>query len=550
MVRELIRLEDVHRSFGPVKVLEGVNLRIDEGDNIGVVGHNGAGKTTLLRTISNQDQDIGDITFAPGLRLAFLTQVRDIDEGATLEQELNRRGRQFQELEDEISALEMKMATPSFYEGEWQGDMDRYQELQAMMARSGGTNVASHAQEILKALDLAHHPLEMPLADLSGGERAKVALARQLVGLSEIDVFFLDEPTNHLDLATLDWLEGFLKTFEGALLIVSHDRYFLDRVCNAVVEIQDTHSKGYQGNYSSFIQQKELFLQTLSERIDKTSKEVKRLKGAMTSMKRANKYDKSISQKHFMLMRAQRELRWLKSLKPRQRRGLNFSLKSTEKSSLEVLDFRNASLTFEGLNRPILNSLEVGVSRAQKIGIVGPNGAGKTSLLRIINGELELDEGIIDVKPGVQIGYFHQDHRSLNFDLTPVEQVRALKPRMDYGDIRALLGRFQFTTEMVETKLSKLSGGERARIAMLKLLLEDNNLLLLDEPTNHLDTDAKEALEEALQEYEGSIITVSHDRWFLDKVCDTIWELPGDGSMWIWPGNYTDFIRLKRKNSD
>ncbi|MDP6148818.1 MAG: ABC-F family ATP-binding cassette domain-containing protein [Candidatus Thalassarchaeaceae archaeon] len=549
-MRELIRLEDVHRSFGPVKVLEGVNLRIDEGDNIGVVGHNGAGKTTLLRTISNQDQDIGDITFAPGLRLAFLTQVRDIDEGATLEQELNRRGRQFQELEEEISALEMKMATPSFYDGEWQGDMDRYQELQAMMARSGGTNVASHAQEILKALDLAHHPLEMPLADLSGGERAKVALARQLVGLSEIDVFFLDEPTNHLDLATLDWLEGFLKTFEGALLIVSHDRYFLDRVCNAVVEIQDTHSKGYQGNYSSFIQQKELFLQTLSERIDKTSKEVKRLKGAMTSMKRANKYDKSISQKHFMLMRAQRELRWLKSLKPRQRRGLNFSLKSTEKSSLEVLDFRNASLTFEGLNRPILNSLEVGVSRAQKIGIVGPNGAGKTSLLRIINGELELDEGIIDVKPGVQIGYFHQDHRSLNFDLTPVEQVRALKPRMDYGDIRALLGRFQFTTEMVETKLSKLSGGERARIAMLKLLLEDNNLLLLDEPTNHLDTDAKEALEEALQEYEGSIITVSHDRWFLDKVCDTIWELPGDGSMWIWPGNYTDFIRLKRKNSD
>ena len=550
MVRELIRLEDVHRSFGPVKVLEGVNLRIDEGDNIGVVGHNGAGKTTLLRTISNQDQDIGDITFAPGLRLAFLTQVRDIDEGATLEQELNRRGRQFQELEEEISALEMKMATPSFYDGEWQGDMDRYQELQAMMARSGGTNVASHAQEILKALDLAHHPIEMPLADLSGGERAKVALARQLVGLSEIDVFFLDEPTNHLDLATLDWLEGFLKTFEGALLIVSHDRYFLDRVCNAVVEIQDTHSKGYQGNYSSFIQQKELFLQTLADRIDKTSKEVKRLKGAMTSMKRANKYDKSISQKHFMLMRAQRELRWLKSLKPRQRRGLNFSLKSTEKSSLEVLDFRNASLTFEGLNRPILNSLEVGVSRAQKIGIVGPNGAGKTSLLRIINGELELDEGIIDVKPGVQIGYFHQDHRSLNFDLTPVEQVRALKPRMDYGDIRALLGRFQFTTEMVETKLSKLSGGERARIAMLKLLLEDNNLLLLDEPTNHLDTDAKEALEEALQEYEGSIITVSHDRWFLDKVCDTIWELPGDGSMWIWPGNYTDFIRLKRKNSD
>ena len=547
MARELIRIEDVHRAFGPLKVLDGINLRIDEGDRIGVVGHNGAGKTTLLRTISNQDQDLGDIAFAPGLRLAYLTQIRDIEEDATLEEELNRRGRQFQELEDEIASLEARMAEPSFYEGEWEDEMVRYQELQSMMAKSGGTNVASHAQEILKALDLAHHSLDTKLSTLSGGERAKVALARQLVGLSQIEVFFLDEPTNHLDLATLDWLEEFLNTFEGALLIVSHDRYFLDRVCNNVLEIQDAHAKGYPGNYSSFLQQKELFLATLADRIDKTGKEVKRLKGAMMSMKRANKYDKSISQKHHMLMRAESEFRWLKSLKPKQRRGLNFTLESTDKSSVEVLDFHNASLTFEGLNRPILKNLEVSVARAQKIGIIGPNGAGKTTLLRLIDGELELDSGIIDVRPGVQIGYFHQDHRSLDFELTPIEQVRALKPRMDYGDIRALLGRFQFTREMVETKLSRLSGGERARVAMLKLLLEENNLLLLDEPTNYLDTDAKEALEEALQAYEGSIITVSHDRWFLDKICDTIWELPGDGSMWIWPGNYTEYIRRKNK---
>jgi ATP-binding cassette subfamily F protein 3 len=547
MARELIRIEDVHRAFGPLKVLDGINLRIDEGDRIGVVGHNGAGKTTLLRTISNQDQDLGDIVFAPGLRLAYLTQIRDIEEDATLDEELNRRGRQFQELEDEIASLETRMAEPSFYEGEWEDEMVRYQELQSMMAKSGGTNVASHAQEILKALDLAHHSLDTKLSTLSGGERAKVALARQLVGLAQIEVFFLDEPTNHLDLATLDWLEEFLNTFEGALLIVSHDRYFLDRVCNNVLEIQDAHAKGYPGNYSSFLQQKELFLATLADRIDKTGKEVKRLKGAMMSMKRANKYDKSISQKHHMLMRAESEFRWLKSLKPKQRRGLNFTLESTDKSSVEVLDFHNASLTFEGLNRPILKNLEVSVARAQKIGIIGPNGAGKTTLLRLIDGELELDSGIVDVRPGVQIGYFHQDHRSLDFELTPIEQVRALKPRMDYGDIRSLLGRFQFTREMVETKLSRLSGGERARVAMLKLLLEENNLLLLDEPTNHLDTDAKEALEEALQDYEGSIITVSHDRWFLDKICDTIWELPGDGSMWIWPGNYTEYLRRKNK---
>ena len=547
MVRELIRLEDVHRAFGAVTVLDGINLRIEEGDRIGVVGHNGAGKTTLLRTISDQNQDVGDITFAPGLRIAYLTQVRDIDEDATLEQELNRRGHQFKELEEEIASIEAKMAEPSFYEEDWQPVIERYSELQALSARSGGSDVAGHAKNILNALELGHHPLDMPLAKLSGGERAKVALARQLVGLGEIDVFFLDEPTNHLDLPTLQWLETFLTKFRGAQLIVSHDRFFLDRICTHILEIHDGHTRGYAGNYTAFLQQKVLFLQTLDDRISKCEKEIKRLTGALQSMKRANKFDKSISQKHQMLSRSQRELKWLKTLKPSERRELQFDLQSTEKSSLDVLDFRNASLKFEGLQNPILNKVEIGVRRGQKIGIVGANGAGKTTLLRIINGEIELDEGVIDVRPGVEIGYFHQDHRTLDFDLTPIEQVQKLKPRMEYAKIRAMLGQFQFTPEMVSTQLNKLSGGERARIAMLKLLLEDNNMLLLDEPTNHLDTDAKEALEETLNNYDGCILTVSHDRWFLDKVCDTIWELPGDGTIRVYPGNYSDYILRKSK---
>ncbi|HIO58360.1 MAG TPA: ABC-F family ATP-binding cassette domain-containing protein, partial [Candidatus Poseidoniales archaeon] len=263
MARELIRLDDVHKAFGSLNVLEGVKLRVDEGDRIGIVGHNGAGKTTLLRTISNQDQDIGDINFAPALRIAFLTQVRDIEEDATLEEELNRRGRQFKEIEDEITGIETSMADPTFYDGEWQPVMDRYQELQSLMARSGGGDAAGHAKQILKALDLAHHPLDISISQLSGGERAKVALARQLVGLGEIDVFFLDEPTNHLDLQTLDWLEDFLMKFKGALLIVSHDRYFLDRVCNNIVEVHSMSLHRYPGNFSAYIKQKELFLQTL-----------------------------------------------------------------------------------------------------------------------------------------------------------------------------------------------------------------------------------------------------------------------------------------------
>ncbi|MDP7000578.1 MAG: ATP-binding cassette domain-containing protein, partial [Candidatus Poseidoniaceae archaeon] len=196
MVRELIRVDDIHRSFGPINVLEGVNLRIEEGDRIGIVGHNGAGKTTLLNTISQRNPDMGEVTYAPGLRVAYLTQIRDIDENATLEAELDRKGRQFEELDGEIAELEAAMADPAFYEGNWQVKMDRYQELQTLSAKSGGANVATRAVGILEALGLSHHPMDVPLRSLSGGERAKVALARQLVGLSEIEVLFLDEPTN------------------------------------------------------------------------------------------------------------------------------------------------------------------------------------------------------------------------------------------------------------------------------------------------------------------------------------------------------------------
>ena len=543
MVRELIRVDDIYRSFGPVNVLQGVSVRIDEGDRIGIIGHNGSGKTTLLNTISERNPDMGDVIFTPGLRIAYLTQIRDIDDDATLEMELGRKGRQFEELDGEIAELEAAMADPVFYEGNWQGKMDRYQELQALSAKSGGANVSTRASGILDALGLSHHPMDTPLSSLSGGERAKVALARQLVGLSQIEVLFLDEPTNHLDLQTLDWLEDFLADYEGSLVMVSHDRYFLDRTCNNILDVHNGHVKGYKGNYSAYLQQKELFMQTLEDRIAKAEKEVKRITGALQSMKRANKYDKSISQKHFMLMRQQRQLKWMKSLRPKRRKGLSFSLSSTDKSSLDVLELRNASLTFEGLESPLMKGVFAAVSRGQKIGIVGANGVGKTTLLRTLIGDVQLDVGEVEVQPGAEIGYFNQDHRTLDFNLTPVEQVQRLKPRMEYGDIRAMLGKFQLNKDQVETKLKSLSGGERARIALLKLLLEDNNLLLLDEPTNHLDTDAREAVEEAFKEYEGSIIIVSHDRWFLDAICDTIWHLPGDGSLNIYPGNYSHVFR-------
>ncbi|RJU82018.1 MAG: ABC transporter ATP-binding protein [Candidatus Poseidoniales archaeon] len=545
MARQLINIEGVDRSFGPVDVLLDINLLVQDGDRIGIVGHNGAGKTTLLNTISEQSQDVGEIEYAPGIRIAYLTQIRDIESDSTIEEELGRKGRQFQELEEEIASIESQMADPAFYEGDWESVMERYSELQQTLGASGGGNVASIAKATLARLGLDKHPMDMQVSKLSGGEKAKLALARQLVGLAGVDVMFLDEPTNHLDIETTEWLEGFLKDFKGAQLIVSHDRYFLDQVCTRIVEVDNLRAWPWKGNYSQFLRQKIATEAALGDMIHTVEKKIAATTGALKQMKRANKYDKSISAKQKMIERMQQELKALKARVPKKRKPLILSLEAIDKASMDVLQLEGATKTYEGLERAILNNQDLEVRKGDRIGIVGGNGQGKTTLLKLINGDEKLTSGIRDLAPGCEIGYFHQDHATLDFNLTPIEQIQKLRPDFQYGDIRAALGRFQFSGNQVTTKLSQLSGGERARVALLKLLLEENNLLLMDEPTNHLDMDSKDTLEEALKGYEGSLITVSHDRWFLDQVVNRIWELQ-DGVVTVYYGNYTDYIRAKR----
>jgi ATP-binding cassette subfamily F protein 3 len=541
MVRQLITVDEISRSFGAVDVLKDISFNVDEGDRIGVVGHNGSGKTTLLNTISNRNQDLGDIEFSDGLRIAYLTQIRDIDDEASIEEELARKGRQFFELEEEIKSIEEQMGKPEFYDGEWQPILDRYAELQQMLASSGGANVAGRARSILKRLGLGHHPLNMKVNSLSGGERAKLALARQLVGLDGIDVLFLDEPTNHLDIETTEWLEGFLLEFPGAMMIVSHDRYFLDKVCNRIIEIENQMVWQYNGNYTEHLRQKIASEAALGDMIATVEKKIKSTLGALQHMKRNNKYDKSISAKHKMLERLQRQRKSLKARVPQKRKAMRFNLESVDKASMDVLELKGVSKRFDGLEKAILKTVDLSISKGQRIGLVGGNGSGKTTMLKMINGDEEVTAGKLEVSTGVVLGYFHQDHRTLDFGLNPVQQIQRLRPDMDYGEIRAALGRFQFAKEQVDTKLADLSGGERARVALLKLLLEDNNMLLLDEPTNHLDVDAKESLEEALSEYEGVIMTVSHDRWFLDQVVDWVLELK-EGSIKMFRGNYSNYV--------
>ncbi|MEZ7993912.1 MAG: ATP-binding cassette domain-containing protein, partial [Candidatus Poseidoniaceae archaeon] len=393
MVRELISVESIDRSFGAVDVLRDVNLLVKDGDRIGIVGHNGAGKTTLLNTISEQSQDAGDIRLAPGIRLAYLTQIRDIDSDKTIEEELSRKGRQFQELEDEIAAIEARMIEPEFYDGDWEGVMERYSELQQTLASSGGGNVAAIAKGILKTLGLDKHPMEMPVNNLSGGEKAKLALARQLVGLSGVDVMFLDEPTNHLDIQTTEWLEKFLKEFNGAQLIVSHDRFFLDQVCTRIVEVDNLRAWNWKGNYSQFVKQKAESAAALGDLIKNTEKKIQATMGALAQMKRANKFDKSISAKHKMIERMQQEVKLHKARVPKQRKALIMTLDAVDKASMDVLEITDACMTFEGLKKPILHNQDIEVRKGDRIGIVGGNGQGKTTLLKLINGDLKLTSG-------------------------------------------------------------------------------------------------------------------------------------------------------------
>ena len=358
-------------------MLQDINLKVNDGDRI-VVGHNG---TTLLNTISEQKQDTGDVEFAS-----------NSESDSTIEEELGRKGRQFQELEDEIAAIEAQMVDPAFYEGDWEPVMERYTELQQTLASSGGGNVAGIAKGILERLGLDQHPMDMAVNKLSGGEQAKLALARQLVGLNGIDVIFLDEPTNHLDIHTTEWLETFLTEFKGAQLIVSHDRYFLDQVCNRIVEIDNLRAWPWKGNYSQFLVQKTASEAALGDAIANIEKKIQSTMGAMQQMKRANKYDKSISAKHKMIERMQQELKALKARVPKKRKPLILSLEATDKGSMDVLSVEGGTKAFEGLDRKILDNQSLEVRKGDRIGIVGGNGQGENHAVETHQRRREVDQ--------------------------------------------------------------------------------------------------------------------------------------------------------------
>ena len=447
-------------------------------------------------------------------------------------------------IEEEIAALEAKMAEPSFYDGDWQPDIDRYQELQSMMARSGGTNVASHAQEILRALDLAHHPLDIPLADLSGGERAKVALARQLVGLSEIDVFFLDEPTNHLDLPAIEWLESELKSMRTALVVVSHDRRFLENLSRSTIwlaqgttRVLDQNFGKFEGWRDTILEQEEVERHKLDRKL---ATEMEWLRKGVTARRKRN----------------QGRLRALISLRKerREQRGpigqVTFTNTETTQSGKLVLEAKSISKSFG--KKPIVKKFSIRIQRGDRVGIVGPNGAGKTTLINLLTGILTPDDGRVRLGTNLEMTTLDQNRENLN----PVSTLSdALTGGSEFVSVNkknkhviGYMKEFLFSPEQAHTPIGVLSGGERGRLMLARALAKPSNLLILDEPTNDLDIETLDLLQEMISDYSGTVILVSHDRDFLDRTATSIICSEGNGEWIEYAGGYSDMLSQRVSN--
>jgi ATP-binding cassette subfamily F protein 3 len=567
----LISAHDLAKSFGPVDIFKGVSLSIPHGARIAIVGPNGIGKTTLLRILMGLDEpSAGVIQRARNLSVGYLPQEAMLAGTHTLWQECLSVMTELRDLEDQLSQLEAAMSDP----GQAEPALERYGTLQQEFERRGGYTYETRIRQTLTGLGFEASDYNRPLPQLSGGQRTRAVLARLL--LSNPDLLILDEPTNHLDIHAVEWLEGYLSQWPGATLIVSHDRYFLDRVVDHIWEMRASGIEVYRGNYSNYVQQRqvrwELRQQVYESEKARLLKELdyikrnisgQRVQQAKGKLRRLSREVQAIEALGFDALQNKSWLqisedveisghpmgldeleRRIKSLKPPTRRPprLHLNLKTSLRSGDLVLRTRDLAVGYPDEGRPLFRTPDLLLKRGECAAVIGPNGAGKTTFLKTILEQTPPLEGEVVLGASLNIGYFAQAHEGLNPERTLIEEIDAVAPNMLLAEIRDYLARFLFTGEEVFKKVSTLSGGERGRIALAKLSLTQANLLLLDEPTNHLDIPSQEILEEVLADYPGTILLVSHDRYLIDGLGTQIWEiLPGQAMLQVFDGTYTQY---------
>ncbi|KAB3532077.1 ABC-F family ATP-binding cassette domain-containing protein [Alkaliphilus serpentinus] len=540
----ILSCNNISKAFGIDIILKDISFNLQKGEKVGLVGLNGAGKSTLFRILTGElSYDTGDLYIAKSTRIGFLQQSEVFAVDSTVYNEALSIFQHLIDMEENLRRLEKEIAVmANNHDSNLDEVMEEYSQLTHSFEQNNGYGFKSEAKGILKGLGFSEEEFQQPVIQLSGGEKTRLSLAKLL--LSKPDILLLDEPTNHLDIQAVEWLEGFIKDYNGTVFMISHDRFFLDQLVMRVLEIENHCITSYNGNYTTFVEKKRVIREQQTKAYENQQKEIEKQKdiirrlrqhGTEKLMNRAKSREKQLAKVE--------EIEG--PLEFNKRARIKFEVKT--KSGDNVLFVDNLQKSFD--NTPIFKNVSFRIYREEKVALIGPNGIGKSTIFKILTNELEATDGNFQLGHHVKIGYYHQDQGNLNPLNNVLEEIWQDHPLRTEGEIRGLLGRFLFHGDDIYKSISSLSGGEEARISLLKLILSDTNFLLLDEPTNHLDIQSKEVLEEALLDYEGTILAISHDRYFLNRVSNKVIELSSEGTA-IFLGNYDYYIFKKKEKKE
>lgn len=531
----ILACQNISKAFGTDQILKSVSFHVNDKEKAAIVGINGAGKSTLLKIIMKELQaDEGEVILAKGSTIGYLAQHQNLSSESTILDEMMTVKQDVIDLDRSIRALEHDM---KHAEGNKLDQMlETYTRLVHEFELKNGYAYRSEVTGILKGLGFSEDEFDKKVSTLSGGQKTRIALGKLL--LSKPDIILLDEPTNHLDLISIAWLETFLLNYSGAVLVVAHDRYFLDKVVSKVIELDHTKCQTYEGNYTAYAQKKAQLQSAMLKQFLNQQQEIKHQEEVIAKLRSFNR-EKSIKRaesREKMLDKIERVER------PVEQSQIHFNLEPRITSGNDVLTITGLAKSFGQLT--LFKNLNFEIKRGEKVAIIGNNGTGKTTILKIINGQTDPDDGEIKLGSKVHVGYYDQEHQVLDPEKTLFDELQDTYPYLDNTTVRNILAAFLFTEDDVFKRIKDISGGERGRVSLAKLMLSEANLLILDEPTNHLDIASKEILENAINNYSGTVLYVSHDRYFINKTATRILDLT-EQSLLNYIGNYDYYLEKK-----
>ncbi|WP_282020062.1 ABC-F family ATP-binding cassette domain-containing protein [Planomicrobium okeanokoites] len=539
----VLQVNQIHKSFGAEEILSGVKLEVQHRDRVALVGRNGAGKSTLLKIISGEiSYDSGEIIMPKGLTVGYLEQQSKLESDMTIWDEMMTIFSGFREQENQLRRLEEQMADPAVYNNQEMNEkvMQEYDALQHAFKDAGGYQYEADTRAILHGMKFYPDDYSKKVVSLSGGQKTRLMLAKHL--LTKPQLLILDEPTNHLDIETLSWLENYLKNYPGAILVVSHDRYFLDQVVNTVYEVSRHQVRKFTGNYSRYLDEKAKQYELDQKQFEKQQSEKAKLEDYVArNLVRASTTKMAQSRRRVL-----EKTDWMEAPDGNEK-SARFGFTIAKQSGNDVLNVRDLKIGYSG--KPVSENIHLKLYRQESLALVGPNGVGKSTLLKTIMKEIPPLNGDIHYGTGIQFGYYDQEQANLKGNKLVLYELWDDYPMVNEKDIRGILGRFLFSGDDVLKPVSSLSGGEKARVALAKLMMQKANVLLLDEPTNHLDLDSKEVLENALLDYPGTILFVSHDRYFMNRISTKVVELMQEGTT-EYLGDYDYYVEKKLETEE